>query len=142
MKIKEQITNSTTTSATKWLVVDDNREFLSFLQTMLGAVSDAEICCYDSPAAALRAFTAAPESFALVLSDFDMPGANGDVLLRNLRLISPNLKAILMTGNSGISTLDALEFGFDALLHKPFSISALLTALSMVQEQAPELAAA
>jgi CheY-like chemotaxis protein len=72
-------------------------------------------------AAALECVKHAERSFALILSDFDMPGMNGYRLVESLRQASgPAAKVIMLTtaGQRG-DALRCREFGVSAYLTKP-----------------------
>lgn len=116
----------------RWMVVDDDTEALSAVTQLLAAVSDAEICSFPSPWQALDAFTAAPESFDLIVTDFEMPGMNGFDLRRHVQAVSPSAKVLLTTGSGRFTEESARRSGFCGLLCKPFSIGALKQTLSTV----------
>src|SRR5262249_27571494 len=113
----------------RWMVVDDDADTLEALGSLLAAVSDAEICSFQSPWEAVNAFAAAPETFHLVVTDFDMPRMNGVDLRRPLHALSPSLKILLITGGGLFAEETALRNGFFGLLQKPFSIGGLRQAL-------------
>jgi CheY-like chemotaxis protein len=108
-----------------WMIVDDNEEILSLMREIVPQFSDGEIVCFNSPQAALAAFEAAPENFALVITDFEMPGMNGVELCHRLREISPAAKILLATGSGNVSEEAAMNEGFCGLLHKPFLFATL-----------------
>jgi len=117
----------------KWMVVDDNESILHMTAQMLSLFTRAEICCFQSAETAARAFESDPSMFELVITDFDMPEMNGAELCRRLRMFAPELKIILTTGSSEISSAKAHGFGFDGFLTKPFSMAALSKALEKVK---------
>jgi DNA-binding NtrC family response regulator len=62
------------------------------------------------------------ESFAVVLSDFNMPDMNGLGLLRAAREAGSEASFILMTGDSADDMLtEGLRFGMFALVNKPLN---------------------
>ena len=128
-----------TPAPARWMLVDDNQAILETLGRMLSFVTDAEICAFSSPAAALAAFAAEPRAYDLVLTDFDMPGMCGAELCHSLRAICPSLHVVLMTGNTGITAADAHNEGFDAFLPKPFSMHTLQETLASVLAPREEL---
>ena len=113
----------------RWMLVDDNEDILLMLTEAIGNLTDAEIECYRSPSAALAAFAAAPGKYALVITDYEMPGMDGVDLCRRLRAISPAQKIILATGSGFFTEQAARRAGFSALLNKPFPLAALREAL-------------
>lgn len=117
-------------------MVDDDADALSTIARLLAAVSDAEICSYPSPWLALDAFTANPDSFALVVTDFEMPSMNGVDFRRHVQAVAPSAKVLLLTG-SGLFTREvAMQSGFCGLLNKPFSLGALAQTLETVKAPA------
>jgi CheY-like chemotaxis protein len=111
------------------LVVDDEE-----LLTELGQKALAELGytveVTTRPAAALAMVRAAPQRFALVLTDQAMPGMTGILLASQLRQIRPELPIILMTGYSVSLTPGVLEVaGVRQLLLKPINIHSLGTAV-------------
>jgi len=117
-------------TGTRWMVVDDNTDTLNTVTQLLAAVSGAEITSFASPWQALDALAAAPETFALVVTDFEMPGMNGVDFRRRVEIISPSTKVLLTTGSGVFTDESARENGFCGLLCKPFSIGALKQALA------------
>lgn len=116
----------------RWMLVDDNTELLTMLSAIAQHFTEAIVECYNSPQAALSAFAAAPDSYELVITDFEMPGMNGMELCHRLRSISAIQKVFLATGSRYISEEAAREYGFNALLNKPFPLIALKEALAAV----------
>ena len=73
----------------------------------------------------------------LVLHDLTLPGMSGIELLRSIRSIDPNMRVIVVTGNTdpGVAR-EALELGAYAYVDKPFDIDYLMRVVS-VALQAP-----
>ncbi len=117
-------------TATHWLLVDDNKDILRLMSTVLEGLTDATIECFNTPQSALAAFAESPEKYALVITDFEMPGMDGVELCRWLRDISPAQKIFLATGSGFFTEAAARHAGFSALLNKPFPLSALKSALA------------
>jgi DNA-binding NtrC family response regulator len=120
----------------RWMVVDDDTEALDAVAQLLAAVSDAEICSFPSPWQALDAFAAAPDSFQLVVTDFEMPGMNGIDFRRHVQAVLPSAKVLLTTGSGMFTEQTARQKGFCGLLCKPFSIAALKEALAGAEAKA------
>jgi len=119
-----------TRRAPRWMVVDDDRHLLELVELMLQELFAVEVECFDSPLTALAALTAAPQDYALVLTDFQMPRMNGaDFCARVLELV-PTLKVYLMTGSGFFNESSARRLGFEGLLEKPFSADGLQNLLS------------
>jgi DNA-binding NtrC family response regulator len=120
----------------RWMLVDNDAETLGTIASLLAVVSDAEICSFHSPWQALDAFAAGPETFHLVVTDFEMPSMNGVDLRRHLHAIAPSAKVLLTTGSGMFTEDSAAENGFCGLLRKPFTIGALKTALKNAKAHA------
>jgi nitrogen-specific signal transduction histidine kinase/CheY-like chemotaxis protein len=113
------------------LVVDDEPVNVAVATEMLKALG-YQPQGYDDPAAALVAFRADPNRFALVLTDLAMPRLTGPELAQSLRQLRPNLPVLLMTGYSdSISQTKACECGFGAVVHKPFTLQKLGDAMEL-----------
>ncbi|HEX4263608.1 MAG TPA: response regulator [Verrucomicrobiae bacterium] len=123
-------------TSARWMVVDDDVDALDAVARLLAAVSDAEVCAFPSPWQALDAFAAAPESFLLVVTDYEMPGMNGVDFRRHVQAMSPTAKVLLTTGGGKFNEESARQNGFCGLLPKPFSISALKETLTTVEARA------
>ena len=59
-------------------------------------------------------------SFALVVSDIDMPDGTGVQLLENINTHKINVPVILMTGGLAITEEEVLRLGAKCFLQKPF----------------------
>lgn len=114
----------------RWMLVDDNEDILMMVSLMLEALTGATIERYNNPQAALAAFTAAPEQYELVITDFEMPEMNGLQLCQRLLAIAPAQKIFLATGSGYFTAAAARRAGFSALLNKPFPMSTLQAALA------------
>ena len=115
----------------RWMLVDDNAEILLMLSAMVERLTAAPIECHNSSASALAAFTARPEAYELIITDFAMPGMNGVELCSHMHARTPAQKVILIT-SSGFTAATARAAGFCALLQKPFPMTALQEAITTV----------
>jgi CheY-like chemotaxis protein len=69
------------------------------------------------------------EAVDLVVTDIVIPDRSGSDLLRDLRAEEPNLRVIAMTGYAVDEDAPSELAEFDGLIHKPFSIEDLGTAI-------------
>lgn len=100
------------------LVVDDQENLLQVLSRMLTA-SGFAVHTANNGFQAFRLFSRA--SFALVLTDFNMPGMDGLALAKKIKRASPDIPVIVMTGADGPELKQIRESGCVAcLLKKPF----------------------
>jgi CheY-like chemotaxis protein len=113
------------------MVVDVDCLVLELILSMLQQFHRV-IDSFTSPRAALAAFTATPDTYELVVTDFDMPGMDGIELGRRMRAMASELKILMATGSGYVTDTIAMGSGFGALLAKPFSLTALRKALNKI----------
>ncbi|MGG6265541.1 PAS domain S-box protein [Leptolyngbya sp. AN03gr2] len=114
------------------LVVDDDADVLSWLNTMLQSRS-AEVIAVDSVAAAIRVLEQTTPN--LLISDIALPDENGYVLMRHVRTIearnSVRIPAIALTAYATEETqAAAIAAGFAQYLVKPVSANDLISAIA------------
>ena len=114
----------------RWMLVDDNAHILAMMALMIQNLTGAEIETHRSPVTALAAFAAAPASYELVITDFEMPDMDGVELCRRMRMMNPAQKLFLATGSGYFTEAGAWHAGFSALLNKPFPLATLQAALA------------
>lgn len=121
------------------LLVDDERPLAVMgrrILERLGYVVDS----YTAPADALEAVRAAPDRFALVVSDLTMPGMTGSDLAERLLRLRPDLPIILTTGFSATLTPERVRaLGVRELLLKPLTVQALGEAVHRTINPQPPL---
>lgn len=113
------------------LVVDDDRDTLELLDTVLAAAG-AVVVCASSVAEAFELLPAHHPH--VIISDIEMPTENGHSFLRNLRSVldedGGTTPAIALTGRAGPGDrAKGLASGFNLYLTKPTTPAALLRAL-------------
>lgn len=118
-----------TETGAQWMVVDHDAQTLETVTTLLRVFSDAEICAFQSTTDALDAFVAAPDSFQMVITDFDMPKLNAVDFRRHLQAVAPALNVFVITGSGMFTEDNARRGGFSGLLRKPFTLGALKRAV-------------
>lgn len=112
-------------SATKVLIVDDDKESRELLSEVLGANGYQVGAVADGAAA--RDTLARDTGYGIVVADLRMPNGTGLDLLRHLRQQKSKLEIVLMSSfMSGAERKLALDLGACALLEKPFRLSELL----------------
>jgi signal transduction histidine kinase len=82
------------------MVVDDDADLVAMLSEMLAELGYAPVG-YTDPQAALQALLAAPQRYALVITDEVMPGMSGTMLAQTLSSRHPGLPLILLSGYGG-----------------------------------------
>lgn len=109
------------------LVVDDERLVARALARLLAKVADVTFARSADEALGLLS----TRTFDTVLSDFNMPGADGLALLTEVAQRWPHLKRVLHTALATDAARDALRSGVvDELLDKPASRDVLIAAVS------------
>jgi two-component system chemotaxis response regulator CheY len=108
------------------LIVDDEEAIAYVFERYLG-IMGYRVSVANSGPDALRAFQA--DRPDVVITDYRMPGMNGDELLHRLRALAPELPAVLISANpiEVGPTLGGVVF-----FAKPVSLDALGTHLKTV----------
>ncbi len=118
------------------LVVDDDLRMREMIQRLLIAAGHVVDIASDGLEAERKL---AHSGVDLVITDVVMPDKEGLTLLRELKLLRPALRVIVMSGGgrSGTSALldVAAKFGADAVLQKPFRARALLNVIDRALAQ-------
>ena len=99
------------------LVVDDNKEILEVVTTILKA-EHFRVLSADSGVAALKLARENTETIDLLLSDVEMPQISGPDLGELLKKARPDIHVMLMSGGSNGNLL-VLNYGW-AYIQKPF----------------------
>ncbi len=119
------------------LVAEDDDAVREFVCAVLEQAGFAVVAAPDGRTAG-DLFAAAPDRFALVLTDVVMPHAIGPELAARARALRPNLPVVFMSafpGGPGIAP-DPLPAD-EPLLEKPFSVAALLDAVANALGESP-----
>lgn len=120
------------------LVVDDNHDMRVFLQSIL-AKDYSVVQASDGE----EAFTIAKQQpFDIIITDLMMPNVDGLELTERLKtdIFTSHVPVILLTAKSGIeSRLQALEYGADDYITKPFSPEYLLARIDNIIRQRQRL---
>jgi CheY-like chemotaxis protein len=114
------------------MIVDDERALVALVEETLAELG-YEPVGFDSSAAALAAFRAAPERFDLIITDEAMPDLIGTELARHLRQSRPDVPIILVSGYGGTQLAKAAALiGVNELLRKPLERRELAEAVARV----------
>jgi two-component system response regulator FlrC len=112
------------------LVVEDDAALREALIDTLGAAGLPALAAHDAPSA-LQLL--ASEEIGLVISDVQMPGANGYELLSSIKQLRPYLPVVLMTAYGTVAqAVAAMREGATDYIVKPFDAQALI---GMAQRQ-------
>jgi two-component system response regulator FlrC len=112
------------------LVVEDDAALREALIDTLGAAGIPALAAHDAQSA-LQLL--ASEEIGLVISDVQMPGANGYELLSSIKQLRPYLSVVLMTAYGTVAqAVAAMREGATDYIVKPFDAQALI---GMAQRQ-------
>jgi PAS domain S-box-containing protein len=101
------------------LFVDDEEILVELAREMLGRLGYEVVAITDS-AEALKIFSAWPDRFQCVITDYTMPKATGVELAKGLMRIRPDIPIILCTGHTEmISRDEARTMGIREFVTKP-----------------------
>ncbi len=107
------------------LLVDDEVEIVDLTKTILEYLG-YNVLDFTSSTLALKAFSKAPHSFDLVITDMTMPEMTGIDLSREMHAIRPDIPVILFTGFSQLVDKEKSgALGLSAYLTKPVSMTEL-----------------
>ena len=114
------------------LFVDDEQSIVDIgkdLLTQLGYSVETRVDSNDC----LEAFRAQPDGYDLVVTDYAMPGMDGDELITEIRKIRQTIPVILCTGfSTSILSKKLSAPGIDFMLMKPVTASELASAVRLV----------
>lgn len=101
------------------LLVDDDQMIVDLMRTSLTDLG-YQISAFSNSQQALHAFSAAPESFDLIITDMTMPKMTGMDLAKKILSIRQQTPIILCTGYSELITREKADaIGIKAFLSKP-----------------------
>ena len=107
------------------MYVDDDQALVFLVQRLLRR-RGYEVSGFTDPHEATAALRAAPQAYDLLVTDYNMPGFCGVDLVREARLIRPDLPVALASGYVTAEIEQAaLAEGARALIHKPNDVEEL-----------------
>lgn len=124
------------------MYVDDYDAMRELISEML---PDAgfEVSCYESAKEALSAFLANPFKYDALVSDYRLHGASGIELIHQIKLMRPDLPAIIISGYIDAALKSkAIDEGASSVISKNSDLSELYTQLRQLLKTAPNPALA
>ena len=122
-----RITETAVAPRARILVVDDELGPRESLRMILRPAY--EVLTASDGSEALEALRAAP--IDLVTLDLNMPGLQGEELMRVIRREFPGVEVIVITGYGSVeSAVEGLHFGICDYIQKPFDVVKVLTAVA------------
>ena len=117
------------------LLVDDDEVLLEIAREMLES-SGYRVVVAGSGEEAVELFRGGHFCVHIVLMDLSMPGMDGSRCMKELQLIDPSVKVILMSGLSDAYQMErALAAGAHAFLAKPYRMSEMIVKMEEVELQ-------
>lgn len=114
------------------ILVDDHSILLDGLKNLLAEVNNCQVaaCCTNGNYALCHLKT---EEIDVMVADYSMPDMDGLTLIREAKLIQPNLKVIVLTMHDEPHKVqEMMALGVDGYILKKYAHQELLTALSVV----------
>jgi two-component system, cell cycle sensor histidine kinase and response regulator CckA len=114
------------------LIVDDEPSILTFIDQAMRIAGHKTLLASSGHAALeLCASKGLPD---LLLTDYKMPGMDGDALAAQLRQREPDLKVLYLTGYADqlFNERGSLLWRDEAFLEKPCTVAGLLEAVQMI----------
>lgn len=110
-------------------IVEDEKELLSNLCSLLEEEGEYELLAYSDPIEALKALKENPPD--ALLTDISMPGMTGLELTASLREAIPDLPVVVLSAFVDFNhILKALRLGATDVLEKPYDQSQLLSVVA------------
>jgi CheY-like chemotaxis protein len=108
-----------------FLLIDDEPMVTDICEMMLKNLGYEVLKAY-SGSEGLELYEANRNRIDLIISDFNMPGMNGQEVVDKLRVIDHSVKVLLSSGGLSVThEEDAIGRGFNGFLQKPYSLDAL-----------------
>ncbi|BDX08175.1 response regulator [Planctobacterium marinum] len=108
------------------LVIDDEELTQELLRHMLRELQLGDIDIHSSCSKALSRFKKDPEYFAMIISDWEVPGMSGLEFLKEVRALSKDIPFLMVTGNASKDyVIRAVQAGVTDFLAKPFTANSL-----------------
>ena len=114
------------------LVVDDDPDVRELLVEHLRSKGLRVATAVDGRAA-ISAVERSPGHFGLILTDLQLPGADGLAVLRTAKQLNPGCHVVIITGYASLdSAIEAVRSGAYDYLTKPFSLGQLDVVLARI----------
>ena len=101
-------------------IIDNEVDVVSLFQEAL-ELAGFKVCVFTDPLEALNHIKQNPKDYSLIISDYRMPGMNGDELCTELISINPDLKIIIMSAFEQIDYDSRFQF-----ISKPIPLPQLI----------------
>lgn len=124
-----------TTDTLDVLIVDDEPETRDLLADFCRGIG-CDVATAQDGRAAMVAVERRPEQFNVVITDLNMPGADGFEVLRAVRAANPSCYVVMITGYATLdSAVRAVKAGAYDYLAKPFALGQLEVILTRIADR-------
>jgi CheY-like chemotaxis protein len=107
------------------LLIDDELMVTDICEMMIKRLGHKVLKAH-SGSEGIEVFMAHKACIDLIISDFNMPGMNGQQVVNTLRIMGHSVKVLLSSGGlSAAEEKKAVANGFNGFLKKPFSMTTL-----------------
>ena len=121
----ETESGDSTANGKTFLLIDDEPMVTDVCELMLRELGHRVLKAY-SGSEGIKIYEANRERIDLIISDFNMPGMNGQEVVEKLRIINQGVKVLLSSGGLSVPHEDdAIVRGFNGFLQKPYSLDTL-----------------
>ena len=104
------------------LLVDDVSQARRFVEVILSGMGVNQVFTANDGRSALDFLGVEIDMVDLIICDWQMPRISGLELLKQVRVIAPDMPFMMVTGRSDIkSVTEARDLGVNAYIAKPFS---------------------
>ena len=117
------------------LIVDDEVQTRELLSEFCRA-QGYEVATANDGRAAIAALTRSPQQFGIVITDLQLPGADGFEVLTSARHCNRSVYVVMITGYASIdSAVRAVREGAYDYLAKPFALGQLEVVLRRIKDR-------
>lgn len=121
--------------STSIMLVDDGKQFLDVMESLLAACG-CRVIAFDNGASAIVEFQQRRNEIDVVILDVQMPGMDGLTVMRELKRIEKAVPIILATGYVEPALRDQLSSYTDVMLiEKPFPVERLLELVARAKKR-------
>ena len=107
------------------LLIDDEPMVNDICEMMLKKLGH-QVLKAHSGSEGIKIFEVNKNRIDLIISDFNMPGMNGQEVVNTIRLMDPGVKVLLSSGGMGDAKEEEIVLrGFDGFLNKPYTMNTL-----------------
>jgi CheY-like chemotaxis protein len=126
----EKESNDSAINGKTILLIDDEPMVTDICEMMLKRLGHKVLkaCCGSE---GIKIYEANKIHIDLIISDFNMPGMNGQEVVNTLRIMDHNVKVLLSSGGLGTAEEEEVAVrGFSGFLKKPYSMNTLSEKIS------------